>query len=131
MRKNPVIGYAYVVGDILHFGHIQHLRNCKVFCDKLVVGVLTDRATMEKKPRPIISFNERFLMVGELKSVDVVVAQDTYTPKYNCRIIKPDVLFESESHPAPCKNPYGRVLVMPYFPNQSSTKIKDKIRGQS
>lgn len=121
------VGYAYVCGDIIHVGHIRHLRNCKAMCDKLVVGVLTDEAVMEKKARPVIPFSERVEMVAECKSVDVVVAQETYAPDGNVQAIKPDILFESVSHATPSVNPYGKTYQMPYYPSQSSTSIKDKI----
>ena len=122
-----VIGYAYVCGDILHVGHIRHLRNCKAMVDKLVVGVLTDEAVMEKKPRPVIPFSERVEMVAECKSVDAVVTQETYSPDGNVKAIRPDILFESTSHATPSVNPYGKTMAMPYYPAQSSTGIKDKI----
>jgi len=125
-----IIGYCYVVGDILHFGHVQHLKNCKALCDKLICGVLTDQATMEKKSRPIIPFKERLELVGEIKSVDAVVAQETYSPAGNVEAIKPDILFESTSHKDPCKNPYGRTILMPYFPLQSSSLIKTKVKNR-
>ncbi len=134
-----IIGYVYVVGDILHFGHIQHLKNCKALCDKLIVGVLTDEACMEKKPKPIIPFKERLELVSELKSVDAVVAQKEYSPVENIKSIRPNILFESNSHSEKIlKNSRswvelfrGRMIVMPYFPGSSSTKIKEKIRGKS
>ena len=126
-----IVGYAYIVGDILHFGHIQYLKNCKALCDKLIVGVLTDEACMEKKPKPIIPFKERLELVTELKSVDVTVAQNTYSPMPNVHNLKPYILFESTSHKKPGVNPYGMVKTMPYFPDVSSTKIKEKIRGKS
>lgn len=121
------LGYAYVVADILHVGHLRHLMNCKALCDVLVVGVLTDEATMEKKPQPIISFEERMLIVDALECVDVVFAQDTYSPLGNVNCVKPDILFESESHDNPCPNFYGKTIVMPYYSLQSTTFIKQKI----
>ncbi len=48
------IGYAYVVADLIHIGHLKHLQACQGLCDKLIVGVLTDGAVMEKKVKPII-----------------------------------------------------------------------------
>ena len=127
--KSEKIGYAYVVGDILHEGHLLALENCKSLCDKLIVGVLTDEATMEKKPRPITDFRERLRLVKALRFVDAVVAQETYSPIPNVHIIKPDILFESNSHNKPEENPYGRTHNMPYFSFQSSTKIKNKIKN--
>ena len=50
------IVYAYVCGDILHEGHLLFLENAKALGDKLIVGVLTDEAVMEKKARPALSF---------------------------------------------------------------------------
>lgn len=123
-----IIGYAYVVGDILHTGHIRHLRNSRCLCDKLIVGVLTDEAVMEKKPKPVLGLEERMRLVGELKTVDAVVAQETYSPMDNVHALKPDILFESTSHREAGHNPYGRTLVLPYFPGQSSSHIKEEIR---
>lgn len=121
------IGYCYLVADIIHSGHLRHLRNCKAMCDYLVAGILTDEACMEKKPKPTLSFAERVDIVSELKSVDSVVSQDTYSPIGNVHAIKPDILFESTSHTDPTINPYGRTVIMPYYPVQSSTAIKNKI----
>jgi len=132
MGKKTTIGYAYVVADIFHLGHLQHLLNCKALCDKLFVGVLSDQATMEKKPRPIVSLAERLQIIRALKCVDVAVAQNTYSPLENVREIKPDILFESASHKEKPANELmkaigGKVISMPYYPDQSSTAIKKKV----
>ena len=92
------IVYAYVVADLLHAGHVHALENAKALGDKLIVGVLTDEATMEKKPRPVISFAERLALVKSLKCVDCAVAQDTYSPEKNLKTIKPNIHMESDSH---------------------------------
>lgn len=126
-----IIGYAYVVGEILHAGHILHLRNCRDLCDKLIVGVLTDEAVMEKKPRPAIAFEERIRLVKELACVDAAVPQYTYVPVDNLTDIKPDILFECQEHEVK-EYPFfeGRVVAMPYYPGVSSSKIKERIRGE-
>ena len=81
------IVYAYVCGDIIHIGHLRQLENGKAMGDKLIVGVLTDEAVMEKKPKPVISFSERMAIVSSLKCVDLVVPQETYAPHDNVRLI--------------------------------------------
>ena len=125
-----IVGYAYVVGDILHVGHLLHLRNCKRLCDRLIVGVLTDEAAMEKKDRPTIPFEQRIQLVASLRYVDAVVAQDTYWPIQNFRDIKPDILFECSTHEHKFFPTFdGRIIAMPYYPSQSSTHIKETIRG--
>lgn len=123
-----IVGYAYVVGDILHVEHLRHLRNCKSLCDCLIVGVLTDEAAMEKKPQPTVPFLERMHMVEGIRWVDAVVAQTTYLPLANILMIEPDILFEHEKHEITHYPEFkGRVMVMPYSPGHSSTLIKKKI----
>ncbi len=129
------IGYAYVVADMFHVGHLKHIAACKGLCDKLIVGVLTDEATMEKKPRPIIPFEERLVIVASLQWVDVAIRQETYSPLPNVRQLKADILFESTSHADEAIDDAsktmmslnGRLIVMPYYAGTSSTSIKKKI----
>ena len=125
-----IVGYAYVVADIFHVGHLQHLLNCKAVCDILIVGVLTDEASMEMKPCPVVPFEERLRIVSALECVDVVVAQETYSPEDNVNSITPDYLFESASHYEPHINAHGETLVMPYYPTQSTTMIKERVRNE-
>ncbi len=135
MNNNLVIGYAYVVADLIHIGHLKHLQACRGLCDRLIVGVLTDGATMEKKIKPIISFGERLEIVKNIKSVDVVVKQKTYSPVPNVTSLQPDILFESESHSQESimeamvitSKLNSRLITMPYYAGQSSTSIKNKI----
>jgi len=128
------IVYAYIVGDILHEGHLLQLENAKALGDKLIVGVLTDKAVMEKKRKPIIPFNERIRIIRSLKCVDCAVPQEDYSPINNLKAIQPDIHMESTSH---IGNKYlkqlkkvfkGRIIMMPYYPEQSSTAIKNKIK---
>lgn len=134
------IVYAYVCGDILHEGHLLQLENAKALAGKdgkLIVGVLTDKAVMEKKSRPIIHFKERIGLVKSLGCVDCAVPQDDYSPINNIKAIQPDIHMESTSH---IGNPYlkqlrkvfnGRIIMMPYYPDQSSTAIKNRIRNET
>jgi len=128
-----IVVYTYICGDVLHKGHIEHLKNCKALGDKLVVGVLTDEAIMEKKPKPAMGFDERFDLVRSLKWADIIVAQYTYSPLGNVMALRPDILIESTDHKEQPANDFmasigGRVFTMPYYPNHSSTGIKEKIK---
>jgi len=130
--------YTYVVGDILHIGHIIHLERARNLAGKgkVIVGVLTNKATMEKKSKPVINFEERVRTINSLKYVDVVIPQKTYSPLSNIKKIKPDIVMESESHNKKdieeirkfVESYGGRVFISPYYKLQSSTKIKEKIK---
>lgn len=129
--------YAYVVADLIHVGHVYALENAKQLGDKLIVGVLTDDAVMEKKKKPIIPFEERIKLISSLKCVNCVVAQSTYSPIENIKTIKPNILMESNSHTDnDLISTYEvtsklniRIIKMPYFEGQSSTDIKNKIKN--
>ena len=130
--------YSYYVLDIVHKGHLLMMRNAKAIAGKdgkSIVGILTDTAVMEKKEKPILSFEERIELASAIKYVDVAVAQETYSPLPNVMRIKPDVLMESASHDEEAiekareymESINGKVIVLPYFPAQSSTDIKNNI----
>lgn len=125
--------YAYMCVDILHEGHIVHLEHAKAQGDRLIVGVLTDKAVMERKTEPILNFQQRLRIVKALKCVDAVIPQDEYSPVKNVLAMQPDVMMQSESHMG---EPYleelqqkfkGRIVMDPYYPEESSTGIKKKI----
>lgn len=123
------IGYCYVVADILHGGHILFLQNCKSLCDRLICGVLTEAAVLEKKTKkPVLSLDERMTLVRPY--ADAVVAQDEYSPTKNCKLIMPDILFESDNHATWGDNGGRRVTGIPYYPNQSSMRIKRRVRNE-
>ena len=133
------IVYSYYVLDIIHQGHILMMKNAKAFAGEdgtLVIGILTDEATMEKKSKPTLSFNERMLLAESIKYADVVVPQTTYSPIGNIKRIKPDIHMESSSHSeedikeveAIVKEWGGKVVTLPYYPEISSTEIKNRLK---
>ena len=134
-----MIVYSYYVLDIVHRGHLLQMENAKAVAGRngiSVAGILTDEAVMEKKAKPILSFDERMLLAQAIKFNDFVVAQSTYSPLSNVRNIRPDVLMESSSHDESdneearkVMNEFGgKIIVTPYYPMICSTEIKKKIR---
>ena len=62
--------YSYYVLDIVHKGHLLMMKNSKAIAGedgKLIVGILTDEAVMEKKPKPILSFEDRVNLASAIK----------------------------------------------------------------
>jgi phosphoenolpyruvate phosphomutase len=134
--------YSYYVLDIVHKGHLLMMKNAKSIAGKdgkLIVGILTDEAVMEKKPRPTLTFEERIELASAIKYVDVAVAQETYSPLPNVKKIRPDILMESTSHSEEAieearevmESINGKVIVLPYLPSQSTTNIKNSIKESS
>ena len=133
-----ILVYSYYVLDIVHKGHIYYMANAKAIAGEnglSIVGILTDEATMQKKPKPAISFEERFILARAIRYSDMVVTQPEYSPLNNLKRIRPDVLVESSSHEEDPRVAEfmseigGRIITLPYYPSQSSTAIKGKIIG--
>ena len=131
--------YSYFSLDIVHRGHLLMMKNAKAIAGpdgKLIIGIVSDHALLEAKGKlPILSFSERLELAQSIRYVDLVVGQDAYSPIENVRKLQPNILMESESHSELqiqegrklMKSLGGRGVVMPYFNDQSSTKIKKSI----
>ena len=131
--------YSYFVLDIVHRGHLIMLKNSKAIAGpegRLIVGIVSDEAVLDTKGRlPTLDFSERLELAASIKYVDLVVGQKNYTPYENVKNIAPNILMESESHSQAqidkgrqiMTDIGGRVIVMPYFDDQSSTRIKSKL----
>lgn len=91
------IGYTTGVFDMFHIGHLNLLRNARLRCDHLIVGVSTDRLVSELKGRPpIIPFEERIEIVRAIRYVDEVVPEETADKIAAWRQIKFNTIFKGD-----------------------------------
>ena len=67
------IGFASVVGDLLHPGHIEMLQESRENCDYLIVGLICDPTDRNFKNKPVESVFERFYRLINIKGVDEVI----------------------------------------------------------
>ena len=79
--------------DLLHIGHINILKKCKTYGDKLIVGVSSDKLNYKKKKRsPIYNEKDRMEIIKSLKFVDEVFLEESlelkkeYIKRYNADI---------------------------------------------
>ena len=71
-----VRGYTAGAFDMFHIGHLKILREAKLYCSELIVGVTTDELLMDtKKLKPIIPFEERIEIIRSIKYVDEAIPQ--------------------------------------------------------
>jgi len=136
------VGYAFVVGDLLHCGHIVFFERCKQHCDFLIVGVYTDKLTMSYKHKPIIPLEQRIRMLAALKIVDkvVIVKHKDCTPmlkKLTAEGWKIDFLFHGDDWKRVKGKDYiesiGGKLIQPPYKHPygvNTTKIINKIRNR-
>ena len=81
--------------DLIHQGHLNIIsEGCKL--GKVVIGLLTDEAIASYKRLPLIAFDERKLIVENLKGVEKVVPQTTLDYLPNLKKIKPDYVVHGD-----------------------------------
>ncbi|KAF8407353.1 hypothetical protein HHK36_006481 [Tetracentron sinense] len=76
--KKPVRVYMDGCFDLMHYGHANALRQAKALGDELVVGVVSDEEIIANKGPPVLSMEERLVLVSGLKWVDEVIANAPY-----------------------------------------------------
>ncbi len=95
--KKYKVGYTTGVFDLFHIGHLNILKNAKVYCDYLIAGVSTDELAFEyKHKKPIIPFKERFEIVDSIKYVDKTITQFSLDKIEVWNKYKFDVLFHGD-----------------------------------
>lgn len=69
-----VIGFTSVVGDLMHAGHMMMFDECKMYCDYLYVGLISD-PTIDRpeKNKPVQSLFERYAQLRCHRSVDEII----------------------------------------------------------
>ena len=81
--------------DLIHQGHLNVIaEGCKL--GKVIIGLLTDEAIASYKRLPLIAFNERKLIVENLKGVEKVVPQTSLDYVPNLKAIKPDYVVHGD-----------------------------------
>ncbi len=134
-RRKKVV-FTNGVFDLIHYGHVKLLQDCKNLGDILIVGMNSDKSVKNIKGalRPILPYKDRSKILAALNAVDYVVSFGESTP-YNliCRI-KPDILVKGSDYriseivgAEEVKSWGGRVKRVKLLPGRSTSKLIDKI----
>ena len=130
------IGYTTGVFDLFHIGHLNLLRRAKEQCDYLIVGVSTDELVSYKHKQAVIPFEERKQIVGAIKYVDEVVAQESMDKMAAWERLHFNVMFVGDDWKGTPKwDAYERqfkevgveIVYFPYTKGTSSTLINQTL----
>jgi len=119
--------------DIMHAGHAKSLALAKSFGDLLVVGLNSDSSIKKYKSpdRPIISQDERAIMLAALQAVDYVTIFEETDPIKFLEAVKPDIHVKSKSGykgiEGPTVEKYGKVILIEDVAGISTTDIINRI----
>jgi D-beta-D-heptose 7-phosphate kinase / D-beta-D-heptose 1-phosphate adenosyltransferase len=94
------IGFTNGCFDLIHPGHISLLQQAHDNCDRLIVGLNSDRSTSRLKgpERPIQPEGARATVLGAFETVDLVVIFEEDTPLKLIDAIRPDVLIKGADY---------------------------------
>lgn len=72
---------TYGTFDLLHYGHLNILKNCKSLGDYLIVGLSSDEFNAQKGKKSVMSFEERKEFLENINYVDLVIKEDNWEQK--------------------------------------------------
>lgn len=94
MMKKYKLGYTQGVFDMFHVGHLNLINRAKEQCEKLIVGVNADQLVYEyKNKKPVVSQDNRQLIVQNIKAVDEVIIADTLDKEVQLKKYNFDAIF--------------------------------------
>ncbi len=88
MKNEKITGLVCSSFDLLHAGHMLMLKDAKGHCHKLVVGLQIDPSVTDasyrgkKKQTPILSIDERRIILDGIKYIDEVFEYETEEDLY-------------------------------------------------
>lgn len=123
--------------DLLHVGHLDYLEKARALGDTLFLGINGDTSTTRLKGagRPLTPAIERARLLAALIPVSVVLIfeDDTAHPLINA--LQPDIYVKGGDYadkPLPERSAVeaygGRVVLIDYLPDHSTSGIIQKIR---
>lgn len=106
------VGFTNGCFDILHSGHIAYLSQARGWCDRLIVGVNSDRSVraLKGEGRPVNGLDDRARVLAGLSAVDLVAPFDESTPIALIEAARPDLLVKGADYAADAV--VGRDLVL-------------------
>ena len=93
--KNKKLVYIGMSADLIHQGHLNIIHE-GLKLGEVIIGLLTDEAIAGYKRLPLIAFNERKLIVENLKGVAKVIPQNTLDYVPNLIELKPDFVVHGD-----------------------------------
>ncbi len=122
--------------DLLHPGHIHLIHQARSLGNRLIVGINSDASVKRLKgdTRPILSQNDRSVILSALFSVDLIVIFEEDTPLELIKVLQPDILVKGSDYTPDTivgrdivESYGGQVCVVPLLQNYSTTGITEKM----
>lgn len=131
--------YVGMSADLIHPGHINLLEKASEY-GNVVVGLLTDSAIASYKRVPTMDWEKRKTVIGSLKFVDEVIAQETLDYTHNLKRLRPDFVVHGDDWKTGVQSTVresviktldewgGKLVEVPYTEGISSTQLTEALR---
>lgn len=107
--KSKTIVLCHGVFDLLHVGHIKHLKKAKSFGDKLVVTITADKFVDKGPGKPIFNQKLRAEAIAALEMVDFVAINENATAIKPIKLIKPNIYCKGKDYKNPKDDVTGEI----------------------
>lgn len=108
-RKGGKIVLAHGVFDLLHMGHVRHLKAAKQHGSHLMVTVTADEHVNKGPDRPVFSDHLRAEMLAALEMVDFVAINHAPSAEPAIRAIRPDVYVKGSDYRETAADVTGKI----------------------
>ena len=130
--------YVGMSGDVIHPGHINILKIAESY-GEVIVGLLTDKAISSYKKVPLMSYEERFIVLSGIKHISKIIKQETLDYTSNLTKLKPKYVVHGDDWKSGIQKETrekvvktlekwgGELIEVPYTEGISSASLKDKL----
>ena len=137
-NKKVYIGLSI---DILHHGHINLINEAKKYGD-LIVGLYTDKAIVQKKRLPLISYDNRKKILENINGIKKIIPQGQWEYCSNLKKIKPDFMVHGDDWKIndqnlrsktiqTLKKINAKLIEIPFTKNISSSALNERMFSQN
>lgn len=88
-----ILGFMTGTFDLLHKSHLDLIKNTKLYCDKLIIGLTSDELAIKQKRKTILTYDHRKSLLESNKYIDCVVRHTGSTKQEDYKKYKFDILF--------------------------------------
>lgn len=131
--------YVAMSADLIHPGHLNIINEARKY-GQVIIGLLTDKAIASYKRLPFLSYEQREIIVKNIKGVSQVIPQETLDYIPNLKKIKPDFVVHGDDWRTGVQREIrekvvntlkewdGKLIEPKYTPGISSTKLNIGLR---
>lgn len=131
--------YVGMSADLVHPGHLNIIREAKKL-GEVTIGLLTDKAIASYKRLPYLNYEQRKIIIENIKGVDSVVPQETLDYVPNLKRFKPDFVVHGDDWKTGVQSQTrervievlkewgGKLVEIEYTKGISSTQLNNSIK---